>query len=44
MKDCVNHNLASIVNTMFASVFIATKMYCDLNEGTLSLMNESLLK
>lgn len=25
MKDCVNHNLASIVNTMFASVFIATK-------------------
>ena len=33
MKDCVNHNLASIVNTMFASVFIATKVYCDLMKG-----------
>ena len=34
MKDCVNHNLASIVNTMFASVFIVTKVYCDLMKGS----------
>lgn len=33
MKDCVNHNLASIVNTMLASVFVATKVYCELMKG-----------